>query len=197
MANQFGNAAVGSSSMFFSLVNTLNQNATFFPNWPGGTVTDINVNFAGHGGTINARLCIWDHSGVLLQQTGDISVASGSGTIGGQAWHTVSGLSWTIPADATGLYIGFWRTATQSNEFTLTASGTTVRQTNTSGSPNNFSSPGSITGKMGAYVTYTSGGIPVWNGTTFVKRPTYVWNGTTWVWRPVYFWTGTTWQRIG
>jgi hypothetical protein len=48
-------------------------------------------------------------------------------------------------------------------------------------------------GFPGPIVT-TTGGMKVWNGTSWVIKPVKVWNGTSWVVKPVKFWDGTQWR---
>lgn len=38
-----------------------------------------------------------------------------------------------------------------------------------------------------------AGGIRIWNGTTWLKRPVQVWNGSAWVPRTVRTWNGSSW----
>ena len=45
----------------------------------------------------------------------------------------------------------------------------------------------------GATTTTSAGRRKVWNGTSWVVKPTKVWNGSAWVVKPTKFWNGTAW----
>lgn len=58
-----------------------------------------------------------------------------------------------------------------------------------------------IGGTSGNWITKTieilaaTGGVKVWNGTSFVAKPVKVWNGTSWAAKPTKTWNGTSWVK--
>lgn len=40
-----------------------------------------------------------------------------------------------------------------------------------------------------------AGGIRIWNGTAWLKRPVQVWNGTAWVVKTLKVWSGSSWDN--
>lgn len=127
---------------------------------PGGTITDLSAYFAGHGGTITARLCVWDTSGNLLAQTGDISVGAGTGGAGGQSFHSASLTSSYFVPSGTQVVIGFWRHANQSDEWTEQNGGTEYQATQGSNSAPSNVSWSTTGGQPSIYATYTALAAP-------------------------------------
>ena len=126
----------------------------------GGIASDINVYCAGDGSSVTGQLLLWDGSGNIFYQTGNFTIGSGSRSIGGQAWRTQTGINGTyIPA---GNYsIGFWSSGNV--VWTFEGSGGVTGRSG-------LSSPSTATGggdeyagggfgRLGAYVTYTPGGV--------------------------------------
>lgn len=125
----------------------------------GGTITSVSAYFAGHGGTITARVCIWDSSGNLLAQSSDMSVTAGSGGITGQAFQTgnVGGSSGYLASSGQVLRIGLWVHENQAWEWTENAGGTEYQATDNSNTapvtPTTFTS---VTGTPSIYATYSA-----------------------------------------
>jgi hypothetical protein len=122
-----------------------------------GQITSLSAYFAGKsgGGNITARLCIWDTSGNLLAQTGDMTVGAGSGGIGGQSFHTANLSSPYNASSGQNLRIGWWRHASQSDEWTENNGGTEYQATDSSNSAPGNETFSSVSGTPSIYATYT------------------------------------------
>lgn len=125
-----------------------------------GDITSISCYFSGHSDSPTYRLVIWDSSGNILAQTTTFTASAGSGATAGQAWQTQSLGSPLHVVSGTQIRIGWWRcpgtgAGTCDTEWSFTGSGTHDTKTDTSGSPGSFTGPGSNSGQVGAYATYT------------------------------------------
>lgn len=119
-----------------------------------GLITSITGYFAGHGQTINPRMVIWDTSGNVLAQSGQLTVGSGGASIDSQGWQT--GSVSLVLTGGTQFYIGFWRPSNQSQEWTENNSGTEYQFTDSSNSTvPHISSWNSTSGTPSFYATYT------------------------------------------
>lgn len=102
----FGVTSQPSSGFFFDDVGN-SQFWSGFGNFPGGIITDINAYAAGDGASATCKFVIWDGSGNILYQSGNVTFGSGTQAIGGQAWQRLNGLNVFIPA-TTNMSMGFW-----------------------------------------------------------------------------------------
>jgi hypothetical protein len=150
-----GNSNTPSSGSQLTGLNAPPYQVANLISFPGGVVTAISCYFAGWTGTATARLCIWDGSGALLYQTGQIFPGAGGTSPGSQSWQTVSGLNWSLYAGA--FYIGWWRDPSTSHAWSYATGGTFY--TSSGGGGGNAGSLGigygTHSGTIGAYVVYT------------------------------------------
>ena len=124
-----------------------------------GTITSVSAYFAGHGQTITARTCVWNASRVLVAQSADLSVGSGTGGLGGQSFQTGTMTSAYAAANGEVLYIGFWRHANQSHEWTEQNGSTEFQYASLSNTnPPSGQTWGTASGNPSFYATYTTGG---------------------------------------
>jgi hypothetical protein len=160
----------------------------------GGIVTDLFVYVNGDLTTATARLCIWGSGGTLLYQSGNITLPSGTQTIGGQSWQHVTP---NVYFNGGNYNFGLW---TSGNVvWTYEASGAVNFQRSLASAPANLSSGGTDgSGSLGAYIVYTPGGVgKIWNGTSWVDPAIgKVWNGTSWIQANPQIWNGTSWVSI-
>ena len=52
------------------------------------------------------------------------------------------------------------------------------------------------TGGTVAYPDMFQGGIKVWTGSAWVRKPTKVWTGSAWVAKPLFYWNGSQWVIV-
>lgn len=141
-------------------INTL-VSLVHMPSGIGGSglITSVTVYVAAKNGRGNttARMVVWSGGGNVLAQSGDITLTPGSGTYGGQSYVTGT-LSTPIRVNSgTALYIGMWRHAADSHEWTEDANANVEYSATDSSntvppSSESFSSGG---GNPGIYATYT------------------------------------------
>jgi hypothetical protein len=155
-------AIVGSTSnpnggnFNFSGSNTLNQCGSIVTMPTAGRIYDLGVYVAGDGSSTPMILCLWDVSGNLLAQTGSFTCPSGSHTVLGQSWQVQNLVTPYQATNGQQLYIGFWRTAANSDIFTVNSAGTFTSNTNLTGSPGalTLSNPFGVNHSMGVYGDY-------------------------------------------
>lgn len=162
---------------------------------PGGTVTAISGYFDSETNGSSGYCCVWDNAGNLLVASSSFAINNKSGSgAGGQDWWTAT-ISPAVYVPAGTIWIGFL------------ATNSLVYSSESGGASNNLgmSSPGSFAGSsssgigaVGAYITYTPGGVAqvyggpatgwvdgagvkVWNGSSWVVCNPQVWNGSSWV----------------
>ena len=163
-----GDTSAPGGGYYYYLTNASNVMAIQVTMPQSGTITALSAYFAGRtgGGSVTARLCIWDTSGNLLAQTGDITVAAGSGTVGGQSWQTGTLTTPYVAANGQTLRIGWWRRASQSDEWTENTGGTEYQATDSSNTaPPSSESFTSTSGSPGIYAIYTPSQAYVNTGT--------------------------------
>lgn len=171
----------------------------------GITVTDLYAYFGGYGSSVSARLCIWndDATKTLNTQSSAFSAPGYGLGVGGQGWQHVSGLSVTFTG-GTSFWIGWWRDPSGSQVWSEQNSAALVEwlMTDTGSSPSALGTSNSAgSGVPGIYCVGTAGtsgagGLPIWNGSAWVKHPPKSWNGSSWLTHPVRVWTGSAWQRV-
>lgn len=165
-------------NFFFQGVNTPpNQVATLFtmPS-PGGLITDLNAYFSTEAnGTATCWLMLWDGAGNILADPA-VSVAQGSNSLGGQAWHSASITPVYVAAGAS-IFIGF--SVPQHNGFVTSTESSGSSLWNTTASPPAGFTGNSSTGfhAIGAYADFTPltarvrrSGVWVATGSVFVRR---------------------------
>ncbi len=150
----YGNTTAPNNAMVWSGYNNgyLYEVGQNFGSFGGGTVTDVYVYYGGHAGYggVTSQLCIWNSAGTLVWASGQFTAPQGNGGIGGQSWNHVGGLNLNLSADV--YYIGFWRSSSQTVEFS-TLNGSNYYE-------NGDTSAGSLTGgswesgTIGAYFVY-------------------------------------------
>jgi IPT/TIG domain-containing protein len=126
-----------------------------------GLITAVTCYMAGHGQTINPRMCVWNASGTLVAESNALTVGAGSGSTGGQSFHTGTLTSSYVAHSGEVLYIGFWRPANQSDEWTEQNGGTEYQKTDSSNSTvPNVPSWNTTSGQPAFYATYTPYSVP-------------------------------------
>lgn len=163
-----GNTATPSNSYNWYGVNASNVMAIKVTMPQAAVITSLSAYFAAKNGlgSTTAALCIWDSSGNLLAQTATFALAAGSGAIGGQSWQTQALTSNYLASNGQVLYIGWWRFAGGSDEWTEDASSTEYQATDASNSaPPGSETFASVGGKPGIYATYTPSEVWVNTGT--------------------------------
>lgn len=197
-------ASVPSSAFNFSRVNSANVVASKFTMADIGTITSLSVYMDGDTASATTVLGLWDGStGALLAQTNSFSAPQGAESVGGQAWHTAN---LTVPffnnTPGRTFWIGFWRNASQSAVWSVTASGHFSALTDT-GAIGSFAGAtqdttwGFVAGQIGAFATYTPGGVLVENASFVGVSAIKAWNGSAWVnVTAVKIWDGSAWQQI-
>lgn len=163
-----------------------------------GLIKTLHVWVVGDLATCTGQLCLWNSSGVLVAQTGNITFSSGS--LSSFAWQVADLLTPYLASASQQLYIGFWRDPAATVDFAYTPSGGTVRPQISSGVanvsvPGNLSIGSSSTAQLSAYAEYVKGGLGYYNGSAFQKSPLNRYNGTSWLWHPLNKWSGSTWER--
>lgn len=173
-----GNSTTPGHSFFFQGVNTPpNQVGSHF-NMPsgGGLITALHAYFSTEAnGTATCWLCIWDGSFNLLGSV-PVSVAQGSNSVGGQAWHAGT-LSTPIHlSSGQSFFLGF--AVPEHNGFVTTdeSSGSSVWNTDAT-PPGNLANVSTGHNAIGAFADYTPvsarvrrSGAWVQTGTIFVRR---------------------------
>lgn len=164
----------------------------------GGIATDINVYCGGDGTSVTGQLMLWDNVGNIVWQSGNITLSSGSRSIGGQAWQHAS-----IPNVylAAGSYIlGFWSSGhvvwtAESTGGVNGRSGLASPSTATGGSDEYA---GGGFGRLGAYVVYTPGTFYADDGSAY-QAGCIAWadDGATWQQCSIFGDDGAAWQQIG
>ena len=160
-----GNTIVPFQTFGFYGLNSSNILAIKASMPANGTITNVNCYMAGHGATIHPIFCIWSSAGVLLAQTAQLTVGAGTGGLSGQSFQAGSGPALLTPLyvnAGTDIYIGFWRPASESDEWTEQNGGTEYQfYDGNNGGPG---SPGagwvSVGGTPSFYATYTALAIP-------------------------------------
>lgn len=185
-----GDAATPSAGFFFDVTGNKQYWTTNQWTMPagGGIATTFNVYAAGDGSNVTAQLVIWDSVGNIFWQSGNFTMLAGSRSIHGQQWVTSTPIAGTyFPA---GNYVfGFWSSG---------AVVWTFEGTGGVSSRSGLASPGSATGgsdeyggsgfgRLGAYLTYTPGGVErVRRGGVWVVSQVNVRRSGAWV-QPVYY----------
>lgn len=164
-----------------------------------GLIQTLHVYVSGNGGTITGQLVLWDSSGNILGQTGNITFSSGSTGINGQALQSADLLTPVVVSSGATIYIGFWRASASTANYSWINSGGIISP-NPSASTANVASPGTLaigstgTGQLTAYADYVKGGLGYYSGTAWVKHPLNRWNGSAWQRHPLKKWSGTAWE---
>ncbi len=148
-----GQTATPSSSFFWTGANTENQVCWVTSMPENGLLSEQYCYFAGKDGSITAQLVLWDGQGNILAQSGNFSVAPGSLSPGGQAWHGRS-MPAVALSDGQTLLIGWWRAPSQAHIWSVTGSGSHRVKTSTSGSPDDMVGNSTESGNLGAYIVY-------------------------------------------
>ena len=145
----------------------------------GGIVTSISGYFDATASGHSGWLCVWGTGNTVLVSAGPFSVNAGSLSAGGQGWWTQSVGNIYVPAGA--LNIGFY--CNSNLVFSSESTGASAVCSMGTGGPGNWSGTSSGVGAVGAYITYTPGGIahvntgtsasPVWTaGVVYVNTGT-------------------------
>lgn len=155
-----GNTSTPSYGWFFRGINV--ENAvynSYTVGSQGALVTEIDAYFGTNTGTATCYLAVWRTSDGVLLCSKAVSAGAGGHSAGAQGWHSVTlDTPYFIPPN-TGICIGFW--VPQANGFVTSVNsggGTTWIQTRSA-----FGNLGGGTDSgyesIGAYITYTPGGI--------------------------------------
>ncbi len=174
----FGNTTTPNHNWFEQGVNTPpNQVGSHF-NMPsgGGLITTLHAYFGlAAGGPATAWLCLWDGSFNLLASVA-VSVANGSASVGGQAWHSGTLATPVYRAGGASIFLGF--AVAEANGFITTdeSSGTSVWNTDAT-PPGNLANTSTGFNGIGAYADYLPvsarvrrGGAWAQTGNIYVRR---------------------------
>lgn len=178
-----------------------NQQGMLFTMPENGLITGASVYVSGNGGTITGQLCLWDASGNLLAQTGNITFSSGSTGINAQAWQTANFSTAYLATGGTNYIVGFWRASASTANFSWENSGGTIYPQVNSGvakvaAPSALHVASHSTGQLSAYVTYTPGTTYAYDGATEQLSTAQAYDGAAWQTATAYAWDGTTWQLV-
>lgn len=115
-------------------VNTYNQSASPLTFPSNCAVTQLKVYASGYYASVSTRLALWNAGGSVKVQSSTFTMASGTASVGGQAWQTRSVTSTYL---ASGTYwVGLYRNPATGHIIGSTSSGTTgYKKTNTSTFP--------------------------------------------------------------
>lgn len=169
-----------------------NQIGSLFVMPATGLITTLHVYVSGVGSTVRGRLALWDSSGNVLGQTGDITLANGGTGINGQAWASGDLLTPQVVSNGASIYIGFWRLASGTVAYSWANSGGGfggVIRPAPSGSVGNVSGVTNLsigtgtTGQLSAYADYVQGGLGWASGGSFSKYALKRWNATASAWQ--------------
>ena len=167
-----------------------------------GRITSITCYVAAHVGSGNttARFCVWDSSGNLLAQSGDITLTPGNGLRGGQSYHTANLTTPYVAANGQVLFIGVWRHWNQSHEWTED-SNANVEYSMTGGDGSNTVPPASETftsanGNPGIYATYTPLLLKIRRSNSWTSPIIKLRRSGNWTTPPVYIRRSGAWVQI-
>lgn len=122
-------------SYTYNDVNTNNQHCAAVAIPSNGAIIGIKVYASGHNNAVNTRLAMWAAGSTALVQSDTFSMAVGTESAGGQAWHTANVTAYVVSAGT--YWIGLYRNPTGGHIFgtTSTGGGTGYRKDNTAGFP--------------------------------------------------------------
>jgi hypothetical protein len=170
-----GRTTTSGNNFWVQNTGTNNQYGFAFTMPENGLIQYLDVYMACSGSTMNAVLCLWGPSGILLAQTAVISVGAGAGGVNGQAFQRAALITPYLAA-ATGLYhVGFWRETGKTAEWSYVSGGGSIYPQAPGGGIANVGSPGNLngttttSGQMSAYVEYVKGGLAIASGGSFSK----------------------------
>lgn len=184
-----GNTATPSGSFNDYLGGLANTMAIQVTMPTAGVITNVTAYVGGHGAAITGRVVIWDSSGNVLAQSGDLTFPQGSGGIGGQGWvtGTVGGANGYSATTNQVLRLGWWVHENEQWEWTedTLASGEYQATDNSNTAPVTPTTFTNTNGKPGIYATYSTGLLYVRRGGAWTVCPplqvrrTGVWTGVT------------------
>lgn len=164
-----------------------------------GLIKTLHVFVAGTGGTITGQLVLWNSSGAILGQTGNITFASGSSSLNGQSFQVADLQTPVLVSSGSVIYIGFWRNPSSSASYSWKNSGGIISPSPSAGTAN-VASPGTLaigstaTGQLSAYADYVKGGLGYSNGSSFTKYALKYWTGSAFNRYALKRWSGSTWE---
>ena len=168
-----------------------------------GLIQTLHVYFSGNGATLTGQLVLWNSSGAIVAQTGNITISSGTTGINGQAWQVANLITPYMASSGQVLYIGFWRDPAATANYSWINSGGIISPAPGSGQAN-VASPGTLaigstsTGQLSAYADYVKGGLGFASAGVFHKYALKRWNNTALSWQrhPLKRYNGTssTWE---
>lgn len=194
-----GRTTTTGNNQWNSNTGSNNQIGSKFTMPETGLIQALHVYVSGNGGTITGQLVLWDSSGNILGQTGNITFSSGTTGINGQAMQSASLLTSVHVASGAIIYIGFWRASASTANYSWINSGGIIAP-NPGGTQANVASPGALaigstaTGQLTAWADYVKGGLGYYNGTAWNKYALKRWNGSAWQRHPLKKWSGTAWE---
>lgn len=170
-----------------------------------GLITTLHVLVAGDGAAITGKLVLWNSSGAVVGQSANVTFPAGSITVNDQTVVAAALVTPYVAAASEVLYIGFWRPAANTADFSYISSGgtfsplTTSTQTNVS-SPSTLAIASTTTGQMTAYADYVQGGLDYASGGSFSKyaMKRYDSGSSTWKRHPLKRWnsSNSTWEWL-
>lgn len=179
-------------------VNTYNMVAARFTMPEQGDIYRLHCYFAGDGVSVNARLLLWNANGDLVRQSNQFVQPSGSRVVRGQSWADQD-IDVIRLNQGEAFYVGFWRDPSKAHVISLQGSGGTNRYEKTATSPTDIRGALNLAGQFCMFIDYNpvppppKGGIPVWDGGSWTKRPLKVWDGVNWQRRKALVWDGSSW----
>lgn len=162
---------------FDQFTSTANQAAQWYTVPSAIVISSVSFYGSGNGASSNTAYgCIWSNTGVLLAQGSGVSTSGGSGSGGGQAWHTDTLTSPLYVAAGTQIYIGWQRSTATTFDWSFANDNATNVGYHTAGNtPSNFGAGASVqNGSIGAYATYSPAGVWI-EPAGVVKAPVAVW----------------------
>ena len=150
-----GSASKPTTAQSMYGLNTKNAQAIALVLPSGGPwkITQLGAWFAGVGGGVSAKLCLWTASGTLVRSSAAFT-AAGTGFALGAAYNYEKSITDYIVNGGTTVYAGWVRDDGGDHQFPHTGSGTRIDDTQTGTWPASFSGEVSATGRPGIYLEY-------------------------------------------
>lgn len=192
-----GNTATPSATFGFYSVNASNMLAIKLTMPGSGLITAVSCYMAGHGATVHPVMMIWDASGNILGQSAALTVAAGTGGVGGQGFHAGTLITPVFLTAGTQFYCGFWRPPAETDEWTENNGGTEYQKTSAATSPVALTSPSAVSGTPSFFATYTpAAGVKVRRAGVWTAGTIKVRRAGAWVTPPIYVRRSGAWVRI-
>ncbi len=120
-----GNTATPGNAWHYVVSNNYQAASSFTMPTPGGLVTELYGFFAAESASGTGYVAMWNSSGSVLASASVGTVAVGTNTVGGQAWHSATLSTAVFVASGSTIYLGFWMPSASGLLWTDEASGGT------------------------------------------------------------------------